>query len=87
MVTVSLEKNEDDAIVLKVIDNGPGIPEHERQHVFERFYRLSSSNPDGTGLGLAIVAEIAAAIGAAIVLSDSEEERGLTVTVTIPTQP
>lgn len=85
MVTVSLEKNAG-AIILKVADDGPGIPEQERQRVFERFYRLSSSNPDGTGLGLAIVAEIAAAIGAAIVLSATEEERGLTVTVTIASQ-
>ncbi|WP_290972701.1 sensor histidine kinase [Herbaspirillum sp.] len=83
IVTVSLARNEA-AIVLKVADNGPGIPEQERQRVFERFYRLSSGQPDGTGLGLAIVAEIAAAIGAVVALSSSDEQRGLTVTVTIP---
>lgn len=50
--------------VLEVEDNGPGIPEHERELVFERFYRVLGSDPegrnlDGSGLGLAIVREIA----------------------------
>lgn len=50
--------------VLLVEDSGPGIPEHERDLVFERFYRVLGSDPDGrnldgSGLGLAIVREIA----------------------------
>jgi two-component system sensor histidine kinase TctE len=50
--------------VLLVEDSGPGIPEHERELVFERFYRVLGSDPegrnlDGSGLGLAIVREIA----------------------------
>ena len=50
--------------VLIVEDSGPGIPEHERELVFERFYRVLGSDPegrnlDGSGLGLAIVREIA----------------------------
>ncbi|HTS53008.1 MAG TPA: sensor histidine kinase [Burkholderiales bacterium] len=44
---------------LEVEDNGPGIPESERDHVFERFYRLPGSAGEGSGLGLAIVQEIA----------------------------
>jgi two-component system, OmpR family, sensor kinase len=44
-----------------VSDNGPGIPEREREHIFERFYRGAGgrSTGPGTGLGLAIVAELA----------------------------
>jgi len=44
---------------LEVEDTGPGIAEHERQLVFERFYRVLGTNVDGSGLGLAIVREIA----------------------------
>ena len=44
---------------LEVEDNGPGIPESERQRVFDRFYRILGTNVDGSGLGLAIVREIA----------------------------
>ncbi len=45
--------------VLEVEDNGPGIATAEREHVFERFYRILGSNVQGSGLGLAIVREIA----------------------------
>ncbi|GAB4464906.1 MAG: sensor histidine kinase N-terminal domain-containing protein [Burkholderiaceae bacterium] len=44
---------------LEVEDTGPGIAEHERPLVFERFYRVLGTNVDGSGLGLAIVREIA----------------------------
>jgi two-component system OmpR family sensor kinase len=41
-----------------VSDDGPGVPEHERQRIFERFVRLDPSKP-GHGLGLAIARRIA----------------------------
>ena len=43
---------------IDVDDTGPGIPEAERQRVFDRFYRILGTNVDGSGLGLAIVREI-----------------------------
>jgi two-component system sensor histidine kinase TctE len=45
--------------ILEVEDNGPGIAATERQHVFERFYRILGTPSTGSGLGLAIVREIA----------------------------
>lgn len=45
--------------VLEVEDNGPGIPESEREKVFERFYRVAATGGEGCGLGLSIVSEIA----------------------------
>ncbi len=44
---------------LQVEDSGPGIPEAERERVFEPFYRALGTEADGSGLGLAIVLEIA----------------------------
>lgn len=44
--------------LLQVEDSGPGIPEAERELVFDRFYRVLGNSADGSGLGLAIVKEI-----------------------------
>jgi PAS domain S-box-containing protein len=49
---------------VQVLDEGPGIPEKEREQLFERFYRLASSTEmgvPGTGLGLAIAKSVAEA--------------------------
>jgi hypothetical protein len=49
---------------VQVLDEGPGIPEGEREQLFERFYRLASSTEmgvPGTGLGLAIAKSVAEA--------------------------
>ena len=50
---------ETDHVTLQVEDNGPGIPESERELVLQPFYRSLGQEADGSGLGLAIVAEIA----------------------------
>lgn len=53
-------------VVVRVTDNGVGVPEHERAHLFERFFRAheaSLPNIEGTGLGLSIVRETVAALG------------------------
>lgn len=47
------------AIHIDVLDQGPGIPADELEHVFDPFYRIDSArNGDGSGLGLSIVREI-----------------------------
>jgi two-component system sensor histidine kinase TctE len=51
-------RQEGAAAFIEVEDTGPGIPENERQRVFDRFYRILGTNVDGSGLGLAIVREI-----------------------------
>ena len=56
-VTVSVQQ-QDGQVVLAVEDNGPGLSDAQREHVFERFWR-GSELPGGCGLGLAIVQEIA----------------------------
>jgi two-component system, OmpR family, sensor histidine kinase TctE len=59
------------AVVLHVEDSGPGIPEAERELVFQPFYRALGTNVDGSGLGLPIVLEIARQHNAEIRLEDA----------------
>lgn len=59
-------------IRISVSDNGPGIPESERQLVFQPFYRSSDTAAEGTGLGLPIVQEIARQHGATLTISDAD---------------
>ncbi len=63
-----------EAIEITVDDDGPGVPEDQRQDVFRPFKRLDESrNPEtgGTGLGLAIARDIARSHGGDIILQDS----------------
>jgi two-component system sensor histidine kinase TctE len=69
---------------LEVEDNGPGIPEGERDRVFERFYRVQGTAGGGTGLGLAIVREIAHRHGAAASVSGPRSGQGTIVRVAFP---
>ena len=67
--------------VLKVVDNGPGIPAEERVRVLDRFYRRPGTSPPGSGLGMAIVKAISDAHGATLELAAGPEGRGLSVSV------
>jgi signal transduction histidine kinase len=67
-------RQRDGAVVLRVDDDGPGVPVDERQRIFARFTRLDDArtrNTGGSGLGLAIVAEIVAAHGGAVTVADA----------------
>ncbi|MFI6046183.1 sensor histidine kinase [Nocardia sp. NPDC051321] len=54
---VSAHRAPNGHIVISVDDNGHGIPPHERQAVFDRFFRGSQASKGGSGLGLALVAQ------------------------------
>lgn len=59
--------------VLTVEDDGPGVPESERERILRRFYRLERSRTTaGSGLGLSLVAAVAALHGAELRLSDAQ---------------
>jgi Signal transduction histidine kinase len=74
-----------DEVRLWMRDEGPGIPDSERQRVFERFVRVPTSGQrDGSGLGLAIVSAIAAAHGGSVVLSSSPHGSTFTMRIPIP---
>jgi signal transduction histidine kinase len=68
--------------VIDVEDDGPGIPDVEREKVFKRFYRLNRDQSRiGSGLGLAIVRSLAATLNAEIVMDLGANQRGLRVRV------
>jgi len=76
--------------MLQVEDNGPGIPEAERDLVFQPFYRALGTEVDGSGLGLAIVREIAERHGGNVSIDAAHERSqppGTRVTVRLPLQP
>jgi two-component system, OmpR family, sensor histidine kinase KdpD len=54
---------DDDGLVFRVDDRGPGIAAGDLAHVFEPFFRAPGTSAEGTGLGLAIVAGIVRALG------------------------
>jgi two-component system sensor histidine kinase TctE len=58
-------------LVLQVEDSGPGVPEAERELVFQPFYRALGTEADGSGLGLPIVLEIAQQHGGTVSLEDA----------------
>ena len=76
----------DDAIELIIDDDGPGIPEDQRDEVFRPFYRLDDSrNPEtgGIGLGMTIARDVVRAHGGEILLSQSPMN-GLRTRIRLP---
>jgi len=66
-------------------DSGQGIPEHEAQHIFERFYRIEKHrDQDGSGLGLAIVKRIIQLHNSSIDVSPAEN-KGAMFSFDLPT--
>lgn len=59
-------------ILVEVRDHGPGIPDAEKCHVFERFYRSENNPRSGSGLGLAMAKEIADHHQATLELTDND---------------
>lgn len=81
-VTVTCHRRRE-TVVLRVIDNGPGIPAEARAHVFERFYR-ATQQVEGSGLGLPIVRQIVLAHKGHVSLAPGPGRIGLVVTVRLP---
>lgn len=76
-------------MTLAVEDDGPGVPPDQRRRVFERFVRLDDARArdgGGSGLGLAIVAEVVAAHGGTVRITDAALG-GARVEITLPARP
>lgn len=79
-------KEQPDFVSVTVADTGIGIPGSAINRVFERFYRVDKSHSKevgGTGLGLSIVKHAVKLLGGDVSL-ESEENKGTSVTVTLP---
>ena len=84
-IGVSLKQKGGD-LIWRVSDNGIGIPEEDREHIFERFYRVDkarSRETGGTGLGLSIVKQLVTMHGGTIDVEDGPEG-GSVFTVILP---
>jgi signal transduction histidine kinase len=75
---------ETERIVFRVADGGPGIPEQERDAIFEAFYTTKGSQ--GTGLGLAVSRKLVEDLGGSIEV-ESELGQGATFTISLPVRP
>ena len=84
-VTISTARSED-GVDIVVADDGPGIPDAEKDRVFEAFHTSGGSLPDGTrsvGLGLSVCRAVARAHGGAISVRD-RSPHGCAFTLTLP---
>jgi two-component system OmpR family sensor kinase len=80
---VSARPGDDGSVLLRVVDDGPGIAAGDLAGVFERFTTGGDRRPArraGTGLGLAIVAELVAAMGGSV-RATSDGRTGTTMEV------
>lgn len=70
---VEVERDTHGSVYVRVLDEGPGIPQDELDDVFKPFYRVESSrnrSTGGTGLGLAIAQQLSQALGGRLSLSN-----------------
>lgn len=72
-----------DTVMVTIEDNGNGIPDIEKEKVFDKFYRLNKTKTTGTGLGLSLVKGFTEAHNGTILLSDSKLG-GAKFLITIP---
>ena len=73
----------DGVVDIIVEDDGRGIPQQEREAIFQRGARLDTDKP-GTGLGLAIVRDVAEIYGGRVSLEESEDLGGLLARLSLP---
>lgn len=81
-ISISLIQLNSEAVIT-IADNGPGIPESQREHVFRRFYRLDQSrSSSGNGLGLSMVSAVVSMHNGRIELQSNNP--GLKTVITLP---
>ncbi len=81
-VVVRITATRKEAIV-RVVDQGPGVPAGELERVFEPFYRRKGDTSSGAGLGLAIARGFAAANGGRV-WAESRPGQGATFALALP---
>jgi two-component system, OmpR family, sensor histidine kinase KdpD len=84
-ITIRLEQRSGQAVI-SVADQGPGVPESERDKIFDIFHRAERGDgaPSGTGLGLAIVKGMVEAHGGSVRVTEGPSGRGACFEMTLP---
>lgn len=87
-VTLSAARG-DGELQIRISDRGPGVPEEERQRIFDMFFSVGRGDREnrakpGTGLGLAICQGIVAAHGGRVVALPGDDGRGTSILITLP---
>ena len=79
-------RREDSEVVIEVRDEGPGIPLEDLERIFDKFYRVHSSDRRraGTGLGLAICRGFLEALGGRIAAGNRTDRSGAAFTIRLP---
>jgi two-component system sensor histidine kinase KdpD len=79
-------RQEGAAIKVQILDEGGGVPEDEREKVFDKFYRVRAGDRKraGTGLGLAIARGFIEAMGGTITAANRTDKSGAVFTLTLP---
>jgi two-component system sensor histidine kinase KdpD len=83
-ITIQAEIDEE-RLLLRIADNGPGFPQHEIDKAFNKFYRVEGAKTGGTGLGLSIARGFVEAHGGEITL-ENLPVCGAKFTIKIPTE-
>jgi signal transduction histidine kinase len=78
---------EDGNATLSVRDDGPGVPEGDQEHLFERFYRADGGKASGSGLGLAIASELAVRMEGSIKLESAPGNTTFTLALPLLDMP
>ncbi len=73
-----------DYVEIMVTDSGIGIPEEDRDHIFDRFYQVDTSNLAGTGIGLHLAHSLVTMHQGTITVSDNPEGNGARFIIRLP---
>ena len=88
--TITLRARREGAgVTMQVLDQGPGLPDDDRERIFDKFYRTRAgdSKRAGTGLGLAIARGFMEAMGGTIAAANRSDGGGAVFTLIIPSAP
>jgi two-component system sensor histidine kinase KdpD len=84
-IHVGASAEEPGYVRISVTDQGPGIPAHLRERVFENFFRVPGTTTPGTGLGLSIARRLLESQGGRIHIESGSSGKGTRVVASVPT--
>ena len=82
-ITLKVEPSTD-AIIIRVMDQGKGIPADLLPHLFKKFHRASDARPGGTGLGLSIARGFVEAHGGTLEAYNASDQKGAVFVIRLP---